>query len=566
MPRIVIAGGGIAGLEALIALHGRLGSPAHEIELLEASTDLVERQRAVAEPFGGEPRAALRSRAYRRRPGAHLRPDRLAVGRSGAPPRPHRPRGRSSRSPTPTIATSSRPRHAKRASCRAAVPAARRDRGGERARRHRPADAGYLPERCGFLPLAPRPEQAPRTSPGDLEVLARGHDERAHRRARSPDLGVGRGRALASGRARRPRKPSPPPPAPDRRRVLAHAAGEHERVEPAERRRHRRDRRRAAGGRRRRGRGRASASPRRRASTSRMSPCPPGPAGRRLALQRRRATSLGVEPACSQQPQHAGRGRRVPERVAITSPSSGVKPIVVSTERPPRTAASEAPAPRWQVTTPAAAPAGAGAARRRRATGRGSRTGAAPSARATRGAARRWRPPPGGGVERGVEAGDRRHVGQRARRPRRCRPAPPAGAAAPASVELLAGPPTTSSSTRTGSRKRAPPCTTRCPTASGRRSSGAERPSATSLAGRAGRAAPSSSSSSSSTRSLRLLDPALTTRTRIRRQSPGQRPVADLRRVVAVLAGVGAVRAAARRPSAGAARGRARPEARARGR
>ena len=44
-----------------------------------------------------------------------------------------------------------------------------------------------------------------------------------------------------------------------------------------------------------------------------------------------------------------------PERVAITSPSSGVKPIVVSTDRPPSTAASEAPAPRWQVTTRSAA-------------------------------------------------------------------------------------------------------------------------------------------------------------------------------------------------------------------
>ena len=54
MPRIVIAGGEIARLEALIALRGHLGSDA-EVELLEANTDLVERQRAVAEPFGGDP-------------------------------------------------------------------------------------------------------------------------------------------------------------------------------------------------------------------------------------------------------------------------------------------------------------------------------------------------------------------------------------------------------------------------------------------------------------------------------------------------------------------------------
>ena len=48
MTRIIIAGGGIAGLEALIALHGHLGSTA-QIELLEANTDLLERQRAVSD-------------------------------------------------------------------------------------------------------------------------------------------------------------------------------------------------------------------------------------------------------------------------------------------------------------------------------------------------------------------------------------------------------------------------------------------------------------------------------------------------------------------------------------
>jgi hypothetical protein len=44
-------------------------------------------------------------------------------------------------------------------------------------------------------------------------------------------------------------------------------------------------------------------------------------------------------------------GSTVPDRVAMTSPSSGVKPMVVSTLRPSTTAASEAPAPRWQLTT-----------------------------------------------------------------------------------------------------------------------------------------------------------------------------------------------------------------------
>ena len=34
----------------------------------------------------------------------------------------------------------------------------------------------------------------------------------------------------------------------------------------------------------------------------------------------------------------------------MTRPSSGVKPMVVSTDLPWRTAASDAPAPRWHVT------------------------------------------------------------------------------------------------------------------------------------------------------------------------------------------------------------------------
>lgn len=77
MPTIVIAGGGIAGLEALIALHGHLGSTA-QIELLEANTDLVERQRAVSEPFGGGPVRRFDLVRIAADHGAHLRPDRLA--------------------------------------------------------------------------------------------------------------------------------------------------------------------------------------------------------------------------------------------------------------------------------------------------------------------------------------------------------------------------------------------------------------------------------------------------------------------------------------------------------
>jgi hypothetical protein len=51
----------------------------------------------------------------------------------------------------------------------------------------------------------------------------------------------------------------------------------------------------------------------------------------------------------------------------MTRPSSGVKPMVVSTETPPRTAASDAPAPRWQVTTRSVASAAAPASSAARA-------------------------------------------------------------------------------------------------------------------------------------------------------------------------------------------------------
>ena len=42
-------------------------------------------------------------------------------------------------------------------------------------------------------------------------------------------------------------------------------------------------------------------------------------------------------------------GSTEPQRVPMGRPSSGVKPIVVSTEMPPSTAVIEEPLPRWQV-------------------------------------------------------------------------------------------------------------------------------------------------------------------------------------------------------------------------
>jgi len=77
MPTIVIAGGGIAGLEALAALRTYLGSDVR-IELLEAATDLVERQRAVVTPFGGGAPRRFDLARIAADHDAHLRADRLA--------------------------------------------------------------------------------------------------------------------------------------------------------------------------------------------------------------------------------------------------------------------------------------------------------------------------------------------------------------------------------------------------------------------------------------------------------------------------------------------------------
>jgi sulfide:quinone oxidoreductase len=82
MPRIVIAGGGIAGLEALVALRAHLG-PDAQIDLLEANTELVERQRAVTEPFDAVAPRRIDMTRLADDHGAHLRRDRLASVEAG---------------------------------------------------------------------------------------------------------------------------------------------------------------------------------------------------------------------------------------------------------------------------------------------------------------------------------------------------------------------------------------------------------------------------------------------------------------------------------------------------
>lgn len=77
MPKIIIAGGGIAGLEALIALREHLDRSV-EIDVLEGNTELIERQRSVTEPFqGAPPRRFDLTRIVADHHG-RLRPDQLA--------------------------------------------------------------------------------------------------------------------------------------------------------------------------------------------------------------------------------------------------------------------------------------------------------------------------------------------------------------------------------------------------------------------------------------------------------------------------------------------------------
>ena len=236
----------------------------------------------------------------------------------------------------------------------------------------------------------------------------------------------------------------------------------------------------------------------------------------------------------------------LPERVAITSPSSGVKPIVVSTERPPRIAASDAPAPRWQVTMRSSSTGPAQrspppAARRRRATGRGSRTCGAPSACATRAGWRRsWRRPASPAwkaVSKQATAGTSGRTaftaasaasdfgwwsGARSVRASQPLDHPRVDADRAARTPCRRG--------RSGGRRRRP-----------RRGRGsASATSAASVEPRgAGRSAVATTASSGPrTRSLRLLDPALTTRIRpadaIGCAQDGHVQSADLRGVLAL--------------------------------
>ena len=148
-----------------------------------------------------------------------------------------------------------------------------------------------------------------------------------------------------------PRNPSPSTrPAADLRGVLPHPARERDRIEPAQSTPPSPRSRRGRDGRRRRARAWPRASPdAARERTPRMSAVPARPTSPESC------SSPSATSGCGQAAARSGTtetrpGSTLPDRVAMARPSSGVKPIVVSTERPLATAASDAPAPRWHVT------------------------------------------------------------------------------------------------------------------------------------------------------------------------------------------------------------------------
>ena len=87
-----------------------------------------------------------------------------------------------------------------------------------------------------------------------------------------------------------------------------------------------------------------------RRSTSIIPPLPPAsPSTPESKLRARSSESTLRYP--SRSTYRSAPGSIDPERVVIGTPSSGVKPIVVSTDLPERTAVTDEPPPRWQTTS-----------------------------------------------------------------------------------------------------------------------------------------------------------------------------------------------------------------------
>lgn len=121
----------------------------------------------------------------------------------------------------------------------------------------------------------------------------------------------------------------------DLRRVLADAAGEHDRVEPVHRGRHGHDEPAQPVQVRIAGEFCAGVSGGRAGQDLPPVRCPGEPVQAGAVLKGSRQFAGGV---CTCSSRHStSPGSTVPDLVAIISPSSGVKPIVVSTDRPPCT-------------------------------------------------------------------------------------------------------------------------------------------------------------------------------------------------------------------------------------
>ena len=211
-------------------------------------------------------------------------------------------------------------------------------------------------------PSGERPRSSRRPGPGPRGPAGRSPGLRARRRPvradarrRGADVAVtGRG-LVAAGIDGHAQEAQPGRGlGPDLRLVLADAAGEDQRVQAVHGRGHGGDL--AAqpvgvhiDGQLRAGRSRRRRRPGPRAGRRSRRAAGPARPARRRARGRPRPGPGVRSPCCSSQSRSPG--STLPGRVAMTSPSSGVKPMVVSTLTPPDTAARDEPAPRWQVTT-----------------------------------------------------------------------------------------------------------------------------------------------------------------------------------------------------------------------
>ena len=79
--RVVIAGGGVAGIEALLGLR-TLGEGCLQLTLVTPDLHFVLRPHAVAEPFGGAPSPSLPYAEIAREQGARFVRDRVRAVRA----------------------------------------------------------------------------------------------------------------------------------------------------------------------------------------------------------------------------------------------------------------------------------------------------------------------------------------------------------------------------------------------------------------------------------------------------------------------------------------------------